>query len=214
ATVAQRIDVTTGLMIVRIRPDQKYPPFEAGQYTTIGVGAWEPRVDGVVGDWGASGKGHFHQALIRRAYSISCPVLDARGHLACVDSVPWVEFYVALVSRNSDRPPMLTPRLFAFSEGCRLHLGTHACGHYTLAGVKVTDDVAFFATGTGEAPHNAMIARLLQRKHAGRIVSVVCVRHFAELGYLERHRELEKRYPNYRYVTLTTRESQNLDPAA
>jgi ferredoxin-NADP reductase len=38
ATVAHRIEVTAGLMVVRIHPDQKYPPFEAGQYTTIGVG--------------------------------------------------------------------------------------------------------------------------------------------------------------------------------
>ena len=32
-----------------------------------------------------------------------------------------------------------------------------------------------------------------------------------DLGYLNVHRELEKRYPNYRYVTLTTREPENTD---
>src|SRR5436309_428943 len=108
ATVAQRIDVTAGLMIVRIRPDQKYPPFEAGQYTTIGVGHWEPRVDGVSVDWHTQSGTEHHSPIVRRAYSISCPILDARGHLACVDSLPFLEFYAALVSRDSDRPPMLT----------------------------------------------------------------------------------------------------------
>jgi ferredoxin--NADP+ reductase len=32
------------------------------------------------------------------------------------------------------------------------------------------------------------------------------------LGYLAEHRELERRYMNYRYVPLTTREPANLDP--
>jgi ferredoxin--NADP+ reductase len=213
ATVAQRIDVTAGLMIVRIRPDQKYPAFEPGQYTTIGLGEWEPRMDGVAGDWHPQSATRRHPPIVRRAFSISCPILTARGNLACVDSLPWLEFYVALVSRASDHPPMLSPRLFALSEGSRLYLGAHAYGRYTLAGVKATENVAFFATGTGEAPHNAMIAQLLQQEHAGRIVSVICARHFAELGYLAQHRELEHRFPNYRCIALTTREPHNLDPS-
>jgi ferredoxin--NADP+ reductase len=40
-----------------------------------------------------------------------------------------------------------------------------------------------FATGTGEAPHNAMIAELLARHHAGPIVSAVGARNRAEPGY-------------------------------
>jgi len=212
ATVAQRIDVTSGLMIIRVRADRKYPVFEAGRYTTIGLGRWEPRVDGVAGDWGVESANDLNRPLIRRAYSISCPVLDGRGRLASVNSLPFVEFYVALVARDSDHPPMLTPRLFALAEGSRLNLGPHVYGQYTLAGVKPGDDVAFFATGTGEAPHNAMIVDLFERQQAGRIVSVVCTRRFPELGYLAQHRELERRYPNYRYIPLTTREPHNLDP--
>src|ERR1051326_8135996 len=92
ATVAMRTDVTAGLMILRIRPDQKYPAFEAGQYTTIGLGEWEPRVDGAEGDWHPRSATGRHLPIVRRAYSISCPILDARGHLACVDSLPFLEF--------------------------------------------------------------------------------------------------------------------------
>ena len=45
-----------------------------------------------------------------------------------------------------------------------------ATGHYTLAGIPAEANVAFFATGTGEAPHNAMIAELLAAGWPGEIV--------------------------------------------
>ena len=46
------------------------------------------------------------------------------------------------------------------------------------------------------------------------IASVVCVRWNRDLAYSSEHRVLEKRYPNYRYLTLTTREPENLDADA
>lgn len=64
----------------------------------------------------------------------------------------------------------------------------------------------FLSTGTGEAPHNAMIVDLLRKGHNGQIVSLVSVRNTKDLGYLQKHRELEKRYPNYSYIALPTRE--------
>jgi ferredoxin--NADP+ reductase len=97
--------------------------------------------------------------------------------------------------------------------GSRLFVELHAAGHYTLATVKPDDDVFFFATGTGEAPHNAMIAELLSAGHRGRIVSAVCVRQKIDAAYRTIHDELVRRFPNYRYLVLTTREPVNLDPA-
>ena len=32
------------------------------------------------------------------------------------------------------------------------------------------------------------------------------------MAYLQQHQELERRFPNYRYIPLTTREPENLDP--
>ena len=66
--------------------------------------------------------------------------------------------------------------------------------------------VVFFATGTGEAPHNAMIVELLRKGHMGPIVSAVTVRQLADLGYMEKNRELERRYANFHYLPLPTRE--------
>jgi len=80
-------------------------------------------------------------------------------------------------------------------------------GRYTLA--PVTDPastVVFFATGTGEAPHNAMVIELLRKGHYGPIVSAVSVRQWADLGYLEKHQTLAERYSNYHYLPMPTRE--------
>ncbi len=106
---------------------------------------------------------------------------------------------------------MLTPRLFGLSEGDRLYVGRHATGQYTLDQIHGQENLILMATGTAEAPHNAMVAELLRRRHAGKITVATCARYRADLAYLELHRCLERRFPNYRYVALTTREPENID---
>jgi ferredoxin--NADP+ reductase len=56
-----------------------------------------------------------------------------------------------------------------------------------------------------------MIAELLERGSAGRIISAVCVRHRSDLAYLDVHQELERQISNFRYLPLTTREPENLN---
>lgn len=197
------------LKVLRIRPDSGRPEFEPGQYTLLGLVYLEPRVDGVVAE--KRSEQTLRHPLIRRAYSISCSMLDDGGTLVTTSDVEYVEIYIALVHKPLDEPPTLTPRLFALEAGDRLYLGTRAHGHYTLSHVGPDDDVVLLATGTGEAPHNAMLAELLARGHRGRIFNCTCVRYRADLAYLDVHRELEQRYANYRYFALTTREPENLD---
>src|SRR5690606_8327700 len=74
--------------------------------------------------------------------------------------------------------------------------------------------VVLAATGTGEAPHNAMAAELLGTGHRGRIVVVTTARMRKDLAYLPTHRRLEAQFANYRYLALTTREPENIDPQA
>lgn len=211
AALAEVVRVHERLAILRVCPDWPIPAFAPGQYTTLGLGNWEPVVAGAAGEIPRAAGDH---GMVRRAYSVSCPLVDSNGTLLDVAAAPYLEFYVTLVLRSDAHPPSLTPRLFALSPGDRLFVGPHFVGHYTLAHVRPEDDVLFIATGTGEAPHNAMVADLLARGHRGRIASLVCVRLRRDLGYLEKHRELERRYGNYRYLVLTTREPENLDPAA
>ena len=174
----------------------------------MGLGKWEPRLPGCEEE-------HLEdkelRRIVKRAYSFSCSVLDGGGRLRRPSEFPYFEFYVVLVRHGEEHPPGLTPRLFALRPGDRLFVGPKATGHYTLDSVRPDDNVVLVATGTGEAPHNVMVAQLLSTGHRGQIVTVTCVRQRRDLGYLEIHRQLERTHANYRYLTLTTREPENLD---
>jgi ferredoxin--NADP+ reductase len=203
-TVVYRKDINPDLMVIRVRPDFPRPPHQPGQYGTLGLGYWEPRVEGCQEE-------HLRpeelRKVVRRAYSISCSVEAEPGTLYDPATTDWLEFYIVLVRENPDgRVPALTPRLFGLKEGDRIQIGEKMAGHYTLEPVRPTDSVVFLATGTGEAPHNYMLWELLRRGHAGKILSACCVRYARDLGYLDVHRRLMGRYPNYKYLALTTRE--------
>jgi ferredoxin--NADP+ reductase len=208
ATLARIERCAPGLWILRVRPDRGLVEHEPGQYTTLGLGLWEPRVEGAQPE---SLDEEDRRRLVQRAFSFSHPVLDPEGgRLLRPEELEAHEFYVTLVLQGSpQRPPALTPRLFRLEEGARLFTGGRATGRYTLEPVGVDDDVLFAATGTGEAPHLAMIWDLLRRGHRGRIVSVVCVRHRADLGYRRLHERLPALFPGVRMFDLTTREPEN-----
>jgi len=207
ATVAWMHKTHADLLILRVRPDLPLPAHLPGQYSTLGMGYWEPRHLGCQDEQLAPGE---ETKLARRAYSISCSILDEHGNLLDRSKVEWLEFYVVLV-RESDRlkPPALTPRLFLLEEASRLYMGEKITGHFTLDPVKPTDTVLFLSTGTGEAPHNYMLWELLRRGHQGRILSACCVRYRRDLAYLAIQEELTHRYPHYTYLALTTREAAN-----
>lgn len=211
ATVIERIDCHENLARFRVRPDSGVPAFEAGQYVTLGLGYWEPRLEGTQAEDVPEKK---RGRIARRAYSISCPLLDADGRIAPIDSIDYIEFYITLVQAadSPDKPaPVLTPRLFCLKQGDRLAFGKKITGGYTLGEVAPDATVLMLGTGTGEAPHNAMTASLLASGHRGRIVNACCVRYLGDLAYHPRHISLMDQYPNYRYLPCTTREPINID---
>lgn len=205
ATVAKLHLAHSDLMMVRVRPDAPRPPHKPGQYTVLGLGYWEPRIEGCQPELLHEGQ---PDKLARRSYSISCPILEDDGAtLLDASRADWLEFYIVLVrDTGSPEAPALTPRLFMLQEGSRLYMGEKITGSFTLEGVKDDDTVLFLSTGTGEAPHNYMLWELLRRGHRGRILSACCVRYKRDLGYLATHEALMKRYPNYTYLPMTTRE--------
>jgi ferredoxin--NADP+ reductase len=191
------------LWVIRVRPDHGDTSHLAGQYASLGLGYWEPRGDGALDP----GIDRTWDRLIRRSYSISNPIFDRYGYLHDAARSDELEFYVVLVPPSTGRVPALTPRLALKRPGDRIYLGPKVAGRYTLAPVTDPDSqVLFLATGTGEAPHNAMVVELLRKGHRGPIASVVSVRKTADLGYLERHRRLVERFPNFAYLPLPTRE--------
>lgn len=208
ATVLERIDVHPDLMRIRVRPDDGFTPFSPGQYVALGLGYWEPRVpDSQPEDLEPSKC----WTMVRRAYSISSAMFDSDANLITCNECEFLEFYIALI-RYSDAPPALTPRLFLLQPGDRLFVQPRICGNYTLHHVSPEDDILFLATGTGEAPHNAMTASLLKNGHYGKIVSATCARFDRDFGYIREHELLAGRFPNYAYLRYTTREPRNLDP--
>jgi ferredoxin--NADP+ reductase len=211
ATVTYLRKLHSDLMILRVRPDFPRPEHLPGQYTTLGLGLWEPRFPGCQEEGLTPGD---EGRLVRRAYSLSCSILDDGGRLLDLARIDWLEFYLVLVRRTEDphRAPALTPRLFMLREGDRLQVGEKITGQFTLEPVKPDDNVVFLATGTGEAPHNYMVWHLLRSGHRGRIVSVCCVRYRRDLGYLPVHERLAAEFPNYTYVSLTTREGDTAGP--
>lgn len=209
ATVIKIRWVHDDLMILRLQLDGELPAFLPGQYTSLGMGAWEPQND--------KGRDRLvsvasSKNLIKRLYSISCSLIDDHDRLVRTGDCPYFEFYIKRVRPTDSSKLVLTPRLFALHEGARLFCGREVRGRYTLQVLPSTCDVVFVATGTGEAPHNAMVAELLATGFAGQIVSVTCAKKECDLAYSKAHRKLERRFPNYRYLSLTTREPVNLDP--
>jgi ferredoxin/flavodoxin---NADP+ reductase len=208
ATVVSLKKPNPELMIMRVRPDFPKPQHRAGQYTTLGLGMWEPRYPGCQDEIRKPGD---EIKIVRRAYSLSCSVLAEQGGLLNLPKADWLEFYIVLVRESSDpaRAPGLTPRLFMLRDGDRLQVGERITGHYTLDTVRPDDTVIFLSTGTGEAPHNYMLWELLTNGHRGRLVAVCCVRYLADLGYSPIHERLMQRYPQYTFLPMATREKSN-----
>jgi len=204
-TVVYLKKLHSDLLVMRVKPDFSRPAHKPGQYCSLGLGNWETRTEGCQIETLAPDD---LSKVVRRAYSISCSVLAEQGVLLDVAATDYLEFYIVLVRENADgRVPALTPRLFALREGDRINIGEKITGMYTLDVVKPTDNVIFLGTGTGEAPHNYMLWELLNRGHAGRILSASCVRYGRDLGYLDTHQQLMNQFPNYKYLPLTTREA-------
>jgi len=203
ATITLFEPTHSDLWRLKVRPDHGDTSHLPGQYATLGLGYWEGRIDDAT-DPGLDDK---WLKMIRRSYSISSPMFDEHGYLADYAAGDELEFYIVLVAPTDDNVPALTPRLALKRPGDRIFLGSKVAGRYTLAPViDPSRTCVFFSTGTGEAPHNAMVTELLRKGHRGPIVSAVTVRQWADLGYRTEHEDLVARYPNYHYMPLPTRE--------
>lgn len=206
-TFVRRPDDET--LVFRIRPDSPFPPVKPGQAASLGLGRWEPRCDGVPVAFDLAAR----TPMVRRSYSVASSMIDDHGRLVPAGADGELEFLVTLVTSETDDPSRLTPRLFSLEPGSRLFLAPKPFGRYGIEGIPPADDVLLLATGTGEAPHTAMVASLLASGHRGRIAAATSARRRSNLAYLDAHRAIERRFPNYRYVPVTTREQENVHPA-
>src|SRR5437588_12218335 len=77
ATVLRLVKTHSDLMLIRIKPDSPLQAHLPGQYTTLGLGFWEPRHPGCQEE--ADLPPEELNRLARRSYSISHPILDDEG---------------------------------------------------------------------------------------------------------------------------------------
>lgn len=206
ATITSIREHNPDLWVMWVKPDEPVQPFKAGQYTTLGLGFWEPRADDASEDFEAN-PDQFEK-MARRSYSVSSSIVDENGDLVPPHPEE-TEFYIVQVPPGEEEIPALTPRIFTRRVGDRIFMSHKFTGRYTLDDVEPEDNVVFLSTGTGEAPQNLMTAELLRNGHRGTILQVVCVRYRNDLAYTKQQAMVEERFPNYRYVPLTTREPEN-----
>ncbi len=134
ATVIGKILLTPDLMILRLKTDTPRDEFKAGQYTTIGLLAKEPR------SYNSSIplEDIDPEVLIKRPYSIASAKNETRDF----------EFYISQVKSGQ-----LTPRLFNLSQGDRMWIDDKILGVFSLNDTPPNYNIVMIATGTGLAPY-------------------------------------------------------------
>ncbi len=192
AVVTHRIEVASGLIILRIAPDGwELPEWESGQFAVLGLPESAPRT--FLSD--PDPERNNPEKLIRRAYSIaSAP--EERGYL---------EFYVTLV-----RSGALTPRLFALQPGDRAFLGKKISGMFTLDEVPDGQNLVLVGTGTGLAPYMSMLRSELECHIDLHTVVVSGARHSWDLGYRGELIAMQRYCKTFHYLPVISRPGEEL----
>lgn len=194
AVVTQRIEVSPGLIILRVVPDGwELPDFEAGQFSVLGLPGSAPRypICGEEEDVAPPDKLH------KRAYSIA----------SSSKAKEFMEFYVSLVPSGR-----LTPRLFALQSGDRVWLSKKATGMFTLDQVPSDKHIALISTGTGLAPYVSMLRSHLVCGGERRYAVLHGARHSWDLGYRSELMTLDGMCQNFSYIGAVSRPAEEPAP--
>lgn len=191
ATILGRRDLTQGLCIVRVRPNEgPAPEFVAGQFIKLGLPrnqheepAGRPRREGA------------GPRLIRRAYSIASSARQRE----------YLEFLLVLVESGK-----LTPKLWGIEPGGRIWMDDKVSGRFTLDPVPPDKDVVMVATGTGIAPFISMLRTYADEPRWRRAVVINGVRYAADLAYRDELEALARDNPCVTYIPVVSREPVGL----
>jgi ferredoxin--NADP+ reductase len=194
AVVLERVDVASGLMILRIGAvGWELPKFKPGQYTVLGLLGSAPRAPFTDPEAAPADP----DKLIRRAYSAASSSLDDH----------YIEFYVSLV-----RSGALTPRLFALQPGDKLWLSPKMTGMFTLDKVPADQHIVLIATGTGLAPYMSMLRTHLGERSDSRVLVLHGARHSWELGYRAELSTMQRLSQRFTYVPIISNPEEELAP--
>jgi ferredoxin--NADP+ reductase len=194
AVVTLRNQVSPWLMVLQVTPDGwEFPPFLAGQVTTLGVFGSAPRSP--LSDPEIPAADSFR--LIRRAYSIASSPVNRE----------YLEFYLNLVPGG-----VLSPRLFALNIGDRVWLSPKVVGAFVFEHVPQDADVVLIANGSGLAPYLSMLTTHLELVGQRRVALVHGVRHSWDLGYRSVFLAMQHLRKNFTYVPFVSRPQQEPVP--
>jgi ferredoxin--NADP+ reductase len=187
AVVSQRIEVSPGLVIMRVVPEGwELPEFTAGQYTVLGLHGSAPR--DLVSDEEELPRDPMR--LIKRAYSIA----------SSSSPKEFMEFYISLLPSGA-----LSPRLFALNLGDRVWLSPKVTGVFTLEQVPADRNVALISTGTGLAPYMSMLRTRLMSGQTEHFAVLHGARHSWDLGYRSELMSLSRKCSQFTYVPSISR---------
>lgn len=189
AKVIQRIEISPGLIILRIAPEDGLFSFTPGQYTTLGLKRSEPRQEGCDPEPEELQQREPNE-MIRRAYSIASSSKESTH----------IDIYLALVTSGE-----LTPRLFQLRIGDSIYIGPRAVGMFTLDKVPTEKHVCLAATGTGLAPYISMVRTQLLNIPERKFLIVHGARYSWDLGYRDELISLQRFCPNLTYIPAISR---------
>lgn len=180
ATVVGKILVTPDLMILRVQTDDDRNEFKAGQYTTIGLQAKEPRsansiqpMENLPGD-----------ELIKRPYSIASAKHETRNF----------EFYISQVKSGQ-----LTPRLFNLTQGRRMWVDKSILGVFDLNETPEDCNIVMVATGTGLAPYISFLRSHINDHKDIKLAVIHGAAYPWDLGYYSELTFIDNSFSNFFY---------------
>ncbi len=194
AIVSQRIEVTTGLIKLRVIPDGwELPDFKPGQYGVLGLSGSASRYPSTDPEENTPDP----DKIIMRAYSIASSSVAKE----------LIEFYIGLVRSGS-----LTPRLLNLKPGDKLWIGPKFKGMFTLSEVPGEFNVVLAATGTGVAPYISMIRTELAEgvRHRFAVIHGAC--HSSDLGYHDELTTLASANNNFTYLPILSHAHEEVVP--
>lgn len=194
ATLVHKEELSPGLYLLRVLPDNSVPDFLPGQYVALALPASAPGI----GNPGIPEKYQSNpEKLIKRAYSIGSAPAQKEAY----------EFYVAFVEDGE-----LTPRLLFLEVDDRLFCAEKVVGTFTTEPLEehgLVDRLILVSTGTGIAPFISMLRDEAIWKRARSVVVLHGVRYACDLAYDGELRRLEEEKGEaFRYFSTTSREGE------
>ncbi len=194
AIVSQRIEVASGLIVLRVKPDGwQLPQWKSGQFGILGLPVSAQRIK--LSD--AEDAELKPDKLIKRAYSISSASAET----------DYLEFFITLVHSGA-----LTPRLFHLQPGDRVFLGERISGMFTLDRIPEGKNLIFIGTGTGLAPYMSMLRGDIECDANRQTAVLLGARHSWDLGYRGELIAMQRFCPTFHYLPVVSRPQEEIVP--